>query len=227
MKKWTLIALLTLLPTLALAAPPTSSPTASQRQAFERLSQRYKAARAVWQPTLAGPQMVTGLAASPAGKDDDARARSFLARWETLFGVSPAMLRSFEVQKTRLRSVARFGQVHDGLEVLDRFVALTFDLNGTLLTVASDAVAVDPVKRGTMSLSEAAERAIRAVTGVRSDKPAPKLRASGREVILAGYGGARHAWAVRVVRTLGREHLRVVVDARNGKILQTRNMARH
>ena len=222
----TLIAVLTLLPCVALASAK-DAPTASQQQAFDRLQQRYAGAQAVWQPTLAGPQMVTGLAATPAGRDDAARAQAFLGEWRTLFGVTAAMLAHQETQRTRLRSVARFGQVFEGLEVLDRQVALTFDHGGTLLTVASDAVAISRLQRGDLTREQAISRAVQVAIRDSRSPSAGATPTSARQVVFAGYGGARHAWVVRVVRTAGHVHLRLVIDAATGSVLQIRNMVRH
>ena len=136
-------------------------------------------------------------------------------------------LRLLAVERSRLREVVRFQQVWRDLEVLDRIVAVTLDHSGEVLTVTSDAVAVSPVKRGPMSATQAADRAVRAVVKVRAGAPLPKLASGAREVVFAGMGGARHAWAVRVVRSRGSEHLRVLVDANDGQILQVRNLVRH
>ncbi len=220
-------ALVLLLTAAAWAGPRHTAATPAQLQAFKQLQARYPAARAVWQPGLAGPQMVTGLAARPTGAHAEARARAFLKSNRPLFGVPDKQLRLLKVERSKLREVARFQQVADGLEVLGRVVALTMDHSGELLTVASDAAPVGTVQRGKMSRQEAMERAVKAVTATPAGSPPPKLATSAREVVMAGFGDARHAWAVRVVRSRGVEHLRVVVDARHGGILQIRNLVRH
>ncbi len=213
---------------LALLLPATAlAGSSAQMRAFSQLQARYAAARAVWQPGLAGPHMVTGLAAHPAGRDAEARSRTFLKRYRTLFGLRNAQLRLLQVEPSRLREVVRFQQVAGELPVLGRVVAVTFDRHGELLSVASDAVVLPAFKHGGLGALAAAERAVRAVVKTRAGERVPKLATSAKEVVWASWGDARHAWAVRVTRTPGVEHLRVVVDATDGRILQISNLVRH
>ncbi len=105
---------------LALLLPATAlAGSSAQMRAFSQLQARYAAARAVWQPGLAGPHMVTGLAAHPAGRDAEARSRTFLKRYRTLFGLRNAQLRLLQVEPSRLREVVRFQQVAGELPVVN------------------------------------------------------------------------------------------------------------
>lgn len=230
MKPWTKLALVASLlaaPALALAAPHAQAPSPRVAQAFAELHKRYAAAEAVWQPGLAGPQMLVGLEARPDATTDRARAHAFLRTWEALMGVRARDLRFLAQERSKLRVTVRFAQTFDGLEVLDRYVAVVLDTTGTVLSVGSDAVTIAGFERGHLGRDAAVERALRHALKVPQDRPVPAARSQAREVVFAAPGLARHAWAVRVVRAQLREHLEVVVDATSGAILQVRNLVRH
>ena len=224
-----LIALLFVaLPVTTLAnAPGSAFAPPSAKAAFEKLQKRHPDARVVWRDGLAGAEMLTSIDETPEGATDLARAQRFLTAWNPLLGIPTSQLRHRKTENSRLRRVVRYQQRYDGLDVLDRYVNVTLDTRGTVLTLSSDAVRITSCKRGKLSRRAATRQAIRGALGLSRKAKLPKIATRARQVIFAAPGRARHVWAVTVVKTPMHEHLEVLVDAITGQVLRISNQVRH
>lgn len=85
------------------------------------------------------PSLITGFSAELAGDDRAGAAHMFIQDWSDLFGydrvlTSLAFQKTMDLEKT---SVYRFGQVHQGLQVLDADIVVTTDREGRAVMVSS------------------------------------------------------------------------------------------
>jgi len=220
------------LATSATHAQPPGGLRARAAEAFAELHRAAPRAEATWDADKPGAALVTGLhVATPPGTPRQ-RAQAFLASHADLLGVPASELRFLELKTTRNRTVARFSQLCPvglgALPVYNRFVTVAMDPGGTVLTLSSDVLPVTPFQRGTLSAERARDAAVRGVFGTRPEAPTPQAQASqAHETVVAMPGRALHAYVVEVVRTPLADHRLVLVDARDGTLLEQHNTVLH
>lgn len=201
-------------------------------RAFEQLRRQSPAADATWDAERPGVALLTGLQASTHGQTPRARAEGFLRDQAELLGVAAADFSFVALEGTSTRTVARFAQncpaSLGGLPVYNRFLTIAMDRDGRVRTVSSDAAPVPPLVRGSWTAAQAREAAVRAVFQSREAAPTPAAKTSEpREVVLVQGGQSRHAFVVDVVYVPLADQRRVLVDARDGRILGQFNTVMH
>lgn len=213
-------------PFSAHADPRPEEARAQAQEAFASLQQEHPSARALWQVGLTGPSQVLRLRAGTEGATAEARARSFLARHEGLFGLVAEDLRFVGTSEAAGRVQVRFEQVHGGLVVHQRGLTVTLDEQGRVRSLANNTFPVASVRSATRSLEDARALALAQVSGA-DDLRVPEA-ARLKKVIVAGPDGAFEAVPVPVAREGGSFDLvEVLVDAHDGSIRGTRRLIRN
>ncbi len=210
------------IPAMALAAG-AATPREAAEADLATLKARYTDADAVWKPGQPGAHVVVGLMSKPAGKTDLAKATAFLGAHRALVGVDRAGLRHIATSRSKHRIAVRFAQHHRGVPVLDRLVAVRLDHEGHVLGIVSDAMPVAKLPAARLPVADAREIAGLAA-GLR-DFDASKLPAE--RAILAMPGESRPVWVVEVTAAPLRAHLRVLVDAADGRVREITNHVKH
>jgi Zn-dependent metalloprotease len=188
-----------------------------------QLKQRYPATDALFTPGQPGVHVVTGLALKPHGASHEEMAANFLADHFALTGVRGQDFEYLETSTSKHRMVVRFQQVFAKREVVDRLVAVRMELDGTILGLVSDAMPVGRVPKANVTANSARQIAVTWL-GMRQVDTS-KLHADAK--ILATPIGSRPVWVVHVVAVPMRDHLRVLIDAADGKVLAIRNIVQH
>ncbi|GEM_PF-3060376 len=224
------------------AVAATNMPTAAQMvdaasrakatAAFTALKKRTPDADVVWKTGQPGAHVVVGLAEKAKGKDLVAKAKAFIDANKHLVGIDGGSVRFLATSRSKRRVVVRFQQVHRGIEVVDRLVAVRMDPDGTIVGLVSDAMPVGKLAKARLSADDAkkaaadhARRHFRMRHLGMRHLDASKLRA--KQVILAAPGRAIIGFVVEVAAVPMRAHMQLIVSATSGRIVQSRNHVQH
>ena len=228
---WAVAAVLCTLASAAHALPAAGL-RARAEQAFAALHRESPRADATWDADKPGAALVTGLSTPTIAGTPRQRAEAFLQAHADLLAVAATELRYVDQKQTRNRTVARFTQLCPiglgGLPVYNRFVTVAMDNDGRVLTISSDVLPVAPFQRGTLTEAQARDAAVRAVFGTRPEDKTPVAQVSqAHATVLATAGKSVHAFVVEVVRTPLQDVRLVLVDARDGHLLEQHNTVLH
>ncbi|MGM0575001.1 MAG: hypothetical protein ACQEXJ_04635 [Myxococcota bacterium] len=223
----TAVALAALL-TMAAASAHAASRQELRRDAeaaFETLKQRRPSARAVWRAERPAPAVVTGLREATEGDSPRLRAEAFVERARALLGVTPGRIAHRGTRSMKGRTVVRWAQRHEGLPVLDRELTITLDDAGRVLRVVNDTVPVGEVPAARVDEDAARRTAVEAAgLDPRTLGEEALSRVPAEQAVVANPTGARRVWVVSVVARPLSRHLRVLVDATSGDVVEVRNM---
>ncbi len=162
---------------------------------------------------------LTGLAVEASGETARARAEDFVARYASVFGVSPGALRYVSTQELRGRQTVRFTQVYGEMVVEGRALTVTFDDDGRVRRVLSDLADVREVARGPLSSDDAVAAATKSVHGTSEARMSPTAPV---KVVLASDGASSTgvvAWKVPVVGSPLVGHVFAFVDTRDARVI--------
>lgn len=208
---------------------PTSSALADEPEARSRERRAAQSALAaldhgarklqvVWPEGRSAPALVAGLAVTSPGDQPLARAQSFLSRWSALTALKPDELRLSAVETAGTRTTVRYRQVVDGLPVQGRSLAITVE--GTeIISLVSDAVPLASVERATIDAETARVLAVQAVFGAGPESPSLEIATQATKLIAATGDRGVEAFQVFVARRPLLEHLEVLVDAHQGRVI--------
>ncbi len=219
-----LLAALLLLASPALANEAAGSADPARKAAEEmvqQLADAYPRARAIWEDLRATPKLVTGLEVPAEGDSPEVRAQAFLGQHAAIVGVPVTGLVAEDTTRAKGRTTVRFSHRHLGVPVLDREVVVTMDMWGTVLTMANDALPVGDIADARVDGLAARNAALTSVGLGEGDLE----RSSATEAIQIAGGKATRVWVVKVLKAELSEHLRVLVDASTGAIVQKKNLA--
>jgi hypothetical protein len=213
-------------------ADPVRAIHAQAERAFQALQTRFPDADVSWRDGQAGPEVVTGLHIQiPGATTPQQAAETFLREHQDLLGIPARDLKPMGQSRSRDRVVVRFSQQVQTavgvLPVLDRYVTVTLDAQGRILTLASDAMPVRPFTLGRVAEPEARTAAVRAALGLHPDQPLPVVQTVQGQVVVAHPGRALHAWAVDVTVTPRVDRRLVLVDAVTGLVVHQQSVVLH
>ena len=145
-----------------------------------------------------------------AGDTPLERAQNFLDQWREVFGLEQLQLVHAKNVVMKDRVTVRFDLAYEGLPVVGRQVVATFDQDGALLRVMSDALPVTPLRKRLLTAPAAVERAEQA-TGLTS-----RDASLVREAVQLDGRGASRVWLVELPGQTA------VVDGRTGALRAVR-----
>lgn len=227
-----------------LCVASTAAATPPDRSAAEAAVESLDG-RAVWSDFRNAPALVTGLRIAPEGETQQERAEAFLAEWsERLLGLSVSDLVFAGTEGARDRTSIRYQQFHQGLPVTGRFVLVTLNDAGEVLSVSNDTVGIAQVEAG--GLAEVNARAI-AFAAVHPEVPASEMgldvsagtptvaelpssvadTTKAMRVILADAGRAMVVWKVHVMSHPVMRNATVLVDTQTGKVVGLKSNVQH
>lgn len=212
---------------LALAAPAAASPAPRTmvREALAAIEAGNPALHTTFRPGSPVPSVLTGVAIPTRGATPRARVEGFINSHRDLFG--GASLEVEAINERRGRTLARLGQRHDGLVVLDRAMTVTLDAAGHVVQLSGEASPLTHVERATIDAEAAREIAIRAVTRTGAPAQLPELHAVVSRGIVALGARGTEVFEVELSRQPLREHLVVRVDAHRGRVIGVRDRIEH
>lgn len=199
---------------------------------FEQLQARYPGADASWKDGQAGPEVVTGLRVQvPGATSPQQAAETFLREHADLLGIPAKDLKPLGQSRLTDRVVVRFSQqvqtAAGVLPVLDRYVTVTLDAQGTILTLASDAMPVRRFALGHTTEADARTAAIRAALELKPQQPLPVVQTAQAQVVVAHPGKSLHAWAIQVTVTPRVDRRLLLVDAVTGQVVHQQSLVQH
>jgi len=140
------------------------------------------------------------------GEDDVSRARAFLARWSSVFGLHELKLKHARTTRMKTRRFVRFDLLFEGLPVVGRQIVATLDTEGTLLRVTSDVIPMMALREASLRPEQAREQAAKRL-GITVSPSAPT-----RAAVSAERGGTHRVWLIEIP---GRT---VKIDAHTGEL---------
>ena len=209
----------------ALAQSTLGAESPSSRSLIEAMQHDTPQMNIVWQMGDRWPAMITGMNIATDGDDPQSQALDFVARWSNLIGLSPGSLVPVKTRSMTGRSSVQLQQMHDGLPVIGRYVVITLDDAGVVRAVASDAIPFERALAGDITEAQAQRAAVTAVLGEGTGVEASSSPI--QRVIVADPGLAVVAWKVGVPGPTPLDAKVVLVDSRDGRILQVRSNVMH
>ncbi len=162
---------------------------------------------------------ISRIRVSTSGQTPEARANDFLSRHASLMGLDANALQAVRTDVAAGRTVVSYRQMHGEFVVIDRNLTVTMDDAGDVLRVQSDLIPLSQVVRGPVEREVASALATTALWG---EMPYAALNAE-QVVVSLEDGSAFVAWAVHVPLRPLVDHMVVLVDSRDGQIIEARN----
>lgn len=173
--------------------------------------------RATFVPGRATPASLTGLTAPAPGPTAERRAEGFVARWAALFGVAPTELTVTTVDTAGGRTNVTLAQTHAGLEVEGKRIVVTL-AGDEVVGVTNGAQPIATFARATIDADTARLLALEAVHGPATAAPLSLAKITRHAIAASGARGVE-IYRVSVVRRPLVEHLDVLVDAHEGRVI--------
>lgn len=183
--------------------------------ALERGEERL---RVVWPEGRSAPALVAGLAVQSPGDGPEARAQSFLRRWSALTALSLDELRFRAVETAGARTTVRYAQVIDGLIVEGRSLSITLE-GSRVISLVNEAAPLRSIDRANIDAERARVLAIQAVFGAGPEAPSLEIATQATKAIAAVGDHGVEVFKVFVARRPLQEHLEVLVDAHQGRVI--------
>lgn len=206
---------------LAGQAMAQQQPAPEPPAALSRLLRTHPGARLSAPPLGEGVASLSRVRIATSGEGAVARADDFLARWGEALSLDASTLRAARHDEVAGRSVVIYQQYVGEMRVLDRTLSVSLDGEGNVVRVQSDLLAMrgeSPV-RGALSAEAASAIALQALWGDAFSALLPAERA----VLVMPTGKAVVVWRVRVPLRPLVDDMVVLVDSRDGRILEQRN----
>lgn len=213
---------------LPLAAQEKPKGNARTREALARLVPvREEGLLLSWRGKRVNPTRVAGFKwTAPEGQSGLAAAEAFLGAFPELLSAPSSSLELVRTESVRGRTVFRFGQRFEGMEVLGAEVVVQTDGQGTVLSIADESVRFQLAPISDIGYERAVEAAWREVTGhvptfalpAESEPPA-----FARKAVLARGGKPRLVYRVLVPTIPLVEKIICLVDGETGEVVQKTN----
>lgn len=166
-----------------------------------------------------GVSKISRVRVATSGATFEARANDFLARHAAAMGLDAQSLRAVRTEAAAGRTVVSYRQMHGELPIIDRSLSVMMTAEGDVVRVQSDLVPLGDVVQGPVEAATASAIATSALWG---DVPFAALNAE-RVVVSLENGRAMVVWAVHVPLRALVDHMVVLVDSRDGQIIEVRN----
>jgi Zn-dependent metalloprotease len=174
--------------------------------------------RVVWPEGRSAPALVAGLAVQSPGDRPEERAQSFLSRWSALTALSLDELHLSAVETAGSRTTVRYAQMVNGLPVEGRSLSIT--LEGTrVISLVNEAAPLRSVDRATIDADSARVLAVQAVFGAGPEAPSLEIATEATKAIAVVGDHGVEVFKVFVARRPLHEHLEVLVDAHQGRVI--------
>ncbi len=180
-----------------------------------------------WRGKRVNPVRVAGFRwSAPEGQSGLAAAEAFLEAFPELLSAPSSSLELARTESVRGRTVFRFGQRFEGMDVLGAEVVVQTDGQGAVLSIADESVRFKLAPISDIGYARAVEAAWLEVTGhvpTIAIPEGPEPTAFARKAVLARGGTPRLVYRVLVPTIPMVEKIVCLVDGETGEVVQKTN----